>query len=72
MSVVGHQQFASDDISETTRPRLLLFSMKHCLVNIYQICSNGGPGVQNGPAVRSHGFENKIYLKIFISVTAWF
>ena len=29
--------------------------------------SNDGPGIQNGPAVESLGFENKIYLKIFFS-----
>ena len=35
------QQFALNDIfSETTMP---IFDMKHCLVDLYQVCSNGGP-----------------------------
>ena len=25
--------------------------MKHCLVDIYQVCPDGGPWVQNGPEV---------------------
>ena len=35
--------------SETTSPRALIFGMQHHLVDIYQICSNKAPGVNNGP-----------------------
>ena len=45
--------------------------MKHCLVDLYQVCSNGGPWLQNGPAAGGLGFKNEIYLKIFFSRTAW-
>ena len=36
-------------LSETTRPRGLLFVMKHHLVDLYQVCSNYTPGAKNGP-----------------------
>ena len=63
---------ASNDISsETAKPRALIFGMKHCLVDLYQVCSNGGPWLQNGPAAGGLGFKNEIYLKIFFSRTAW-
>ena len=62
-SVVRRQQFALNNISsETIRPRALIFGM-HCLVDLYQVCSNGGPGVQNGPAAGGLGFKIEIYLK---------
>ena len=32
---------------------------------MYQVSSNGAPGVQNGPAAGGLGFKNKKYLKIF-------
>ena len=68
--VVRRQQFALNNISsETTRPRALIFGMEHCLVDLYQVYSNGGPGVQNGPATGGLGFKNEIYLKIFFSRT---
>ena len=39
--------------------------MKHCLVDLYQVCTkNGGPGVLNGPAVGGLVFKNKIDLKV--------
>ena len=42
------QQFALNDISsETTMPRVLIFEMKHCLVGLYRVCSNGASGIQN-------------------------
>ena len=48
---VFHQQFALNYIlSGNSRPKALIFGMKHGLVNLYQVSSNGGPGVQNGPA----------------------
>ena len=47
---------ASTNISsETTRPRALLFGLKHCVVDLYQVCSDGGLGVQNGSAVGGGG-----------------
>ena len=30
--------------SEITRPRALIFGMKHHLVDLYQVCSNYSPG----------------------------
>ena len=38
-----------DIFSETPRPRprALIFGMKHCIVDVYQVCSNIGHGVQN-------------------------
>ena len=32
-------------------------------MDLYQVCSNGGPGVQNGPAAGGLGFKKEIYLK---------
>ena len=32
-------------------------------MNFYQVCSNGGPGIQNGPEAGGLGFKNEIYLK---------
>ena len=59
-------KFALNDIfSKTTRPRALIFGMKHCLVVLYQVYSNGCPRVQNGPGAGGLGFETKKYLKIF-------
>ena len=40
---------ASNDISSETA-RTLIFGIQHCLVDFYQVCSNDGPGVPNGPA----------------------
>ena len=31
-------------LSETTRPRALIFGMKHHLVDLHQVCSNDAPG----------------------------
>ena len=43
-------------------------------MDLYQVCSNGGPGVQNGPAAGGGGgglgFKNEIYFKIFSRI-AW-
>ena len=50
MSVVRHPSstITSNDISfETAKPRALIYGMQHCLVDLYQVCSNGGPGIQN-------------------------
>ena len=41
-------------LSETIRPRALIFSMYHNLVNLHQVCSNYAPGAKNGPALGSH------------------
>ena len=49
--------------SEITRPRAFIFGMYHCLVDLYQVCSDGGPGVYNGPAAGGIVFKNEIYLK---------
>ena len=46
--------------SEITRPRALMFGMKHHLVNVYQICSNYIPGAKNGPPTGSHVLNRPI------------
>ena len=48
-------------LSETTRPRALIFDMKHHLVNLYQICSNYIPGAKNGPPKGGHMFYIGLY-----------
>ena len=35
-------------LSETTRPRALIFGRKHHLVDLYQVCSNYSTGAKNG------------------------
>ena len=49
--------------------------MEHCLVDIYQVCSNEGPGVQDGPWPEGPRFEPlkyiEKYLKIFFFRTTW-
>ena len=59
--------------SGSTRPKALIFGMKHCLVNLYQAGSNGGPGVQNGPAPWGPTFEawkyTENYSKVFFRTT---
>ena len=52
-------------------PRALIFGMEHCLINFYQVCSNGGPGVRNGPTAGDLGSKNEIYFKMFFTRTAW-
>ena len=37
-------------LSETRRPRALIFGMQHHIVTLYQICTNYAPGAKNGPA----------------------
>ena len=41
-------------LSETIRPRALIFGMKHHLTDQYQVCLNYAPGAKNGPAQGSH------------------
>ena len=36
-------------LSETMRPRALVFGMQLHLVDIYQVCSNYAPGAKIGP-----------------------
>ena len=36
-------------LSETTRPRALIFNMKHHIVKLYQVCSNYIHGAKNDP-----------------------
>ena len=40
-------------------PRALIFGVEHCLINFYQVCSNGGPGVRNGPTAGDLGSKMK-------------
>ena len=60
-------------LSETIRPRALIFGMQHHLVDLYQTCSNFTPGAKNGPAPGVTCFT-KAYIgkhieKIFLSQT---
>ena len=41
--VIFCKQFALNIFSETTRPRSFIFGIKHCLVDLYQVCSVGDP-----------------------------
>ena len=36
-------------LSETIRPRALIFDMRHHLIDFYGVCSNYPPGAKNGP-----------------------
>ena len=59
-------------MSRPTRPRALIFGMKHHLVNFYQVCSNYIPGAKNGPPKGSHvyiGLYKEKHEKIFLSET---
>ena len=61
-------------LSETTRPRALIFGMKHHLVNLYQVCSNYIPGAKNCPAPGVTCFKYlywEKHEKIFLSETIW-
>ena len=68
-------------LSETTRPRGLIFVMKHHLVILYQVCSNYAPVDRNGPARGGggggggHMFYIGLYSekheKIFLSEIIW-
>ena len=58
------QQVALNNISsEKTRHRALIFGMEHCLMDLYQVCSNGGHGVRNGPAAGVLGSKMKYISK---------
>ena len=50
-------------LSETVRPRALIFAMYYLLVDLYQVCSNYAPGAKNGPALRAHVLHNKAYIE---------
>ena len=38
-------------LAETARPRALIFGMVHYLVDLYQVCSNYGPGAKSSVVV---------------------
>ena len=46
-------------LSETARPRALIFGMVHYPVNLYQVCSNYGPGAKSGPVL---GGDHMFYI----------
>ena len=48
---------------ETIWPRVLIFSMYHHLVYLFQVCSNYAPGAENGPTPGSHVLHRLIYGK---------
>ena len=43
--------------SELTWLRCLKFGMQHCLVVLYQVCSNEGPRFEDGPAAGGPRFK---------------
>ena len=47
-------------LSETIRPRALVFGMLHHLVDFYQVCSNYAPVTKNSPASGSHVLHSLI------------
>ena len=66
------ENFEKIFLSETIRPRALIFGMKHHLVSLYQVCSNYIPGAKNGPTQGSHfyiGLYTKKHEKFFSSET---
>ena len=48
-------------LSETTRPRALIFGMKHHLVDLYQDCSIYAPGIKNETAPGGQMFCIDLY-----------
>ena len=59
-------------LSETIRPRALIFGMYYHLVDLYQVCSNYTPGTKNGPTRGNMfyiGLYREKYEKIFLSET---
>ena len=76
MSIVGHPLFAvcCQLLLQTSALKLIglgPFNIWYVALPSYQVCSDGGPWVQNGPEVgRGLGFRNEIYLKIFFFRTA--
>ena len=59
-------------LSETTRPRALIFGMKHHLVDLYQVCSNYSPGPKMaypGGHMLYIGLNREEREKIFLSET---
>jgi hypothetical protein len=53
MKIVPHQGvivFPFYVYSKNLRARAKIFSMKHLLMGVYQVCSNNGPWVKIGPA----------------------
>ena len=59
-------------LSETTRPRALIFGIKHHLVDLYLVCSNYTPGAK-WPHPWGHmlyiGLNREKHEKIFLSET---
>ena len=48
-------------LSETIKPRALIFGMKHHLVDLYQVSSNWTPGVKMATPQGSHALLRLIY-----------
>ena len=51
---LNRKKHEKDFLSETIRPRALIFGMMHYLVVIYQVCSNYTPGAKMAPPRGSH------------------
>ena len=55
------------EIKETVRATALLFSMKHLLVDLYQVCTYDAPGVKyGGPGVKWGQLSHLVY-----SISLW-
>ena len=50
-SHVLYRENVKKNLSETTWPRALIFSMYHHLEDLYLVCSNYAPWGKNGPAL---------------------
>ena len=58
------ENFQKNFYFRTTWLRSLKFGMWHCQWVLYQVSSNEGPRVYNGPSPRGTGFELQKYIKI--------
>ena len=47
-------------LSETTRPRALIFGRWHHIMELLQVCSNYSPGVKKGPTLGSNALPRLI------------
>ena len=47
MYIVKHKKIFFSELAKATGK---IFGMKHCVVDLYQDCSNNGPRVKIGPA----------------------
>ena len=51
--------------AETIRPRAKIFGLQHCVLVLYQVCSNHAPRIKIGPAPRGCLFNTDLHREIF-------